>query len=1271
MTGTTSQGSIAAASTASLLTETITGTFSKITDGSSASCPAGTATYTVTQSKGAVDGVQPGDFVTVEKSKVTAYNVTNTEVKSATSTTFTYCVAKTGEAEEKTSGPVAKGVASITVSGTTATAHVTAAPTTAFAVGQKVNIAGVKSTSAAEYNNKTVELLSVPTTTSFTFAVASGTANGINGTIGLPNTGVSETAGVATVNLATEPAAPLSAGQEVEIANVAVTTYNGSFKVKEVLSPKSFTYEDAAAKEAVASGGGELASATAPCTYTLPAGIVKGLNAGKCKIEAKQAGNESYGAATVTLELTISGGTQSLKWNPEGGNISSSTPTEVSATTNSALSPGKITSTTEAVCTVGATSEATKGTAVVTVTPVTTGTCTLSASGNEGTPNWTLLKVTTKSFTVTSEGTAQTVTFAEPTPKTLAQSPVTLAGTASSKLPVTYKSTTESVCTTGGAHGEALTLVGEGTCKITAEQPGEPGVYAPAKAVSREFRVAKADQLLVFSPLPNVTYGAADFAIKGTGKAAVSVNAYSPEITEGTEATGLQPSYEASGACTVDAEGTTVHITGAGTCTITAKQPGTAQYREAPEIGVKFEIARASSSITFANPGQQKVGTTFAPGATSSSGAPVTYTATGQCAITGSNEVETTTAGSCTVTAHSAATANYNQPTRVSQTFEVVEAAKVASFSIDKLQKIAGGGSFTTAKLTAEIGQTVEYEIVVKNTGNVTLTFQALTDANCSAITPSGEETVAGAGEQVYTCSHELTETGVYGNEASIEGNEGTGTKTSNNVEVEVAAAPRFTIEKSQRLEGELGYTTSKLAGEDGETVEYQIVVKNTGNTTLKFQPLVDAGCSGISPSGGVTIKRNHEQVYACSYELTTTGVHSNEASIEAEGAGTKTSNKVELSVATSAMFTIEKFQEVAGSKDGFTASKLTSEVGQTIDYIVVVTNTGNIPLKFQPLTDAGCASIAPSGEVTVGAGEEQTYTCSHELTTGGVYSNEASIEANEGAGTEASNKVEVQAEKANQTIDFKVGEHTFGEEEFEISATATSGEPVVFSVKSGKCEIVGGDKVHLTGTGPCTILASQAGNAGYNAAEVEETFSINAAEQTITFPAIPNQTSESPPVELSATASSGLPVSYTATGPCEISGSKVIITGVGTCAVTASQKGNENYNAASSVTREFEISGVKTTTTLRFKKMISTGHTLKVTAKVKAAKAKDKPQGTVSFYFNGVLKATVNLSTKGAAKASFVVTAASGSYPVQAVFSSATLQNQGSSSSVGTVKVK
>jgi uncharacterized repeat protein (TIGR01451 family) len=108
-------------------------------------------------------------------------------------------------------------------------------------------------------------------------------------------------------------------------------------------------------------------------------------------------------------------------------------------------------------------------------------------------------------------------------------------------------------------------------------------------------------------------------------------------------------------------------------------------------------------------------------------------------------------------------------------------------FTIEKLQRIEGEAFYTRSTLAGEIDQTVDYEIIVTNTGNVTLKFEPLSDANCTGILPSGEATVAPEERETYTCHRLLTEVGSYRNEASIEGDEGlTGTFTSNAVVVEV-----------------------------------------------------------------------------------------------------------------------------------------------------------------------------------------------------------------------------------------------------------------------------------------------------------------------------------------------------------------------------------------------------------------------------------------------------------------------------------------------------
>lgn len=71
-------------------------------------------------------------------------------------------------------------------------------------------------------------------------------------------------------------------------------------------------------------------------------------------------------------------------------------------------------------------------------------------------------------------------------------------------------------------------------------------------------------------------------------------------------------------------------------------------------------------------------------------------------------------------------------------------------------------------------------------------------------------------------------------------------------------------------------------------------------------------------------------------------------------------------------------------SNGNFVRGPLTGKVGQTVQYKIVVTNTGNVSLDVDlsdPHCDAG--TIAPTGTVTLAPGDSQTYFCTHVLQKG------------------------------------------------------------------------------------------------------------------------------------------------------------------------------------------------------------------------------------------------------------------------------------------------
>ena len=116
---------------------------------------------------------------------------------------------------------------------------------------------------------------------------------------------------------------------------------------------------------------------------------------------------------------------------------------------------------------------------------------------------------------------------------------------------------------------------------------------------------------------------------------------------------------------------------------------------------------------------------------------------------------------------------------------------------------------------------------------------------------------------------------------------------------------------------------------------------------------------------------------------------------------------------------------------------------------------------------------------------------------------------------------------------------------------------------------------------GKVTITATQAGQAPWLSATASQPFIVTATprvDQTITFANIPNKTVQSANFNLSATASSGLPVSFavvSGTSATVESNGTVTITGAGVTTIRASQDGNASYNPAPTVEKTLTVNKV------------------------------------------------------------------------------------------------
>jgi N-acetylneuraminic acid mutarotase len=165
---------------------------------------------------------------------------------------------------------------------------------------------------------------------------------------------------------------------------------------------------------------------------------------------------------------------------------------------------------------------------------------------------------------------------------------------------------------------------------------------------------------------------------------------------------------------------------------------------------------------------------------------------------------------------------------------------------------------------------------------------------------------------------------------------------------------------------------------------------------------------------------------------------------------------------------------------------------------------------------------------------------------------------------------------KANQTITglSNITKNS-GDADFNLTAVASSGLPVTYSISNTSVAWITNGTVHIAGAGTATITASQEGNESYNyAPDITATLTVNSKNQTISGLYDINKYIDNNDFNLTAKASSGLTVSYTSsnTSVATISGNTVHITGTGTSTITASQAGNSSWNPAPNVTATLNV---------------------------------------------------------------------------------------------------
>ncbi len=682
--------------------------------------------------------------------------------------------------------------------------------------------------------------------------------------------------------------------------------------------------------------------------------------------------------------------------------------------------------------------------------------------------------------------------------------------------------------------------------------------------------VVKQDQTITFGPISDRSFGDGPFTVSPTASSGLPVS--------------LQV---VSGPATVS--GHTISIHGGGTVVIEATQAGNAGINPAIPVQQSFTVAKISQAITFGPLTNRTQGEApFAVNASATSGLPVSLRIVSGPASLSGNVVSLNGTGEVVIEASQDGNSNFSPAAPVTQSF-MVQAAPVVkqnqTISFPSLPYRNFGAAPFELAATASSGLPVSYRVVsgpvslsgnvvtITGVGNVMIEATQLGDATFAAATPVQRGFTVGKGNQTIAFSAignrsldqspiALNATATSGlaisyrvvsGPASVSGSQLTLTGTGN-VTVE-AAQPGNANWNAARAVAQTFSVTPAVSKQSQNITFPPIANRNFGDAPFQ---LAATASSGLTVS--YRIVSGPASVSGNTVTLNGTG----EVAVEASQAGNAS------------------FHAAPPVNQSFTVSNVVKQE-QTINFAALPATTfGAAPFTLKASASSGLPVSfgIVSGPATI-SGTTLTITGAGIVTVRATQAGDGSFNAAPPVQRSFS------VARASQIISFgALAERTLAEPSFNLTASANSGLPVSFRVVSGPATI-SGNTVTLNGTGEVTIEASQAGNANYLAAPVvNQSFTVQPApavkqSQTITFPTLSYRTYGSAPFSLSATASSGLPVSYrVVSGPVSVSGATVTITGVGSVVIEATQPGDATFAAAAPVQRGFTIGKAAQTVT-------------------------------------------------------------------------------------------
>jgi uncharacterized repeat protein (TIGR03803 family) len=888
-----------------------------------------------------------------------------------------------------------------------------------------------------------------------------------------------------------------------------------------------------------ASGNQITFASSNPAVATILGNVVTIVGAGTTTITASQPANANYSAAPdVPQLLTVNKGNQTITFGALSSKTFGDTPFTLTGTASSGLAVSYVSSNTGVATVSGST-----------LTIVGAGTTTITAS-QAGNVNYNAAANVLQTLTVNKAN--QTITFFPMNDKTTGAAPFNLTATASSGLAVSYASSNTAVATVSG---NTVTIVGAGSTTITASQPGNAS-YNAAASVPQTLTVTsttKTDQTITFNVLTDKNTGDAPFALTATATS------------------GLPVSFSSSNTAVATVAGNTVTVVGAGSTIITASQPGDATYNAATPVSQLLTVNKLNQTITFNTLADKTVGdAAFNLTATASSALAISYTSSNTSVATiAGNTVNIVGAGTTVITASQSGNASFNAATSVAQTLTVNKVGQTITFNT-LASKVVGDTPFSLTA-TASSGLAVSY-----------------TSSNSTVATVSGSTvTIVGAGTTIFTASQSGNAS--YNSAPSVPRdlivNRASQTITFNTLASKTVGDAAFNLTATASSGLTVTYTSSNtsVATVSGNTVTIVgagtavITASQSGNASFNAAGSVNQTLTVNRQNQSITFTAPSSKLMGdAPFNLTATAssglpvsyIIGNPAvatisgsTVTIVGVGSTLITATQSGNATfNAAVNVYQFLTVSKASQTITFAQPANKLVTDAAFDLGATASSGLPVSYTSSTPS-VATVSGSTVTIVGSGTT-TITASQ----GG--------DANFNAANSVPRNINVS--RLSQTITFgALASKTFGDANFNLTATASSGLAVSYTSSNTSVAVISGSTVFIVGTGSTNITASQAGNATYNGApQVSQSLTINKADQTITFNALADQYFGGPAYMLFGTTSSGLAIHYTSSNPAvaTVSGNTVYIAGVGTTNITASQIGNGNYNAATAVVQALTV---------------------------------------------------------------------------------------------------